>query len=46
MTEYKQKSENLKAEIEAFNLAQGQINNAVQVIGGFTGDSMITKKLP
>lgn len=46
VTEYKQKSENLADEIKAFANAEAQINNAVQVIGGFTAESIITRSYP
>lgn len=44
--EYKQKSENLAAAIKQFEAAQGEINNAVQVIGGITGESIISRSYP
>lgn len=46
VTEYKQKSAALTEEIKAFANAEAQINNAVQVIGGFTAESIITRSYP
>lgn len=46
VNEYKQKSEDLKAEIEYFKKAECQINNAVQVIGGVTNESIIARSYP
>lgn len=46
VTEYRQKYDNLTAEIEEFNQAQGRINNAVQVIGGATSESIISRSYP
>ena len=44
--EYKEKSENLKAAIAQFEQAQADINNAVQVIGCATGESIISRSYP
>lgn len=46
VTEYKQKSESLADEIKAFANAEAQIDNAVQVIGGITSESIITRSYP
>lgn len=46
VTEYKQKTASLTDEIKAFANAEAQINNATQVIGGFTAESIITRSYP
>jgi hypothetical protein len=46
VSEYKIKSESLNDEIREFTKAQEKLNMAVQVIGGFNGETIVGKQYP